>query len=94
MKLFPKIQYQSIFSALGFHITSWLYNFCHAFRGNWDTDYSVWDSEILKRRRKKRFSIGGFSLLGLRNFTHTYVHSRNDMHSTLPAPCVETSLRF
>lgn len=50
MKLFPKIEYQSIFAAFGSSIASWLYNLCEAFRGNWYTDNSIWVLEILKKK--------------------------------------------
>ena len=62
MKLFPKIEYQSIFAAFGSSIASWLYNLCEAFRGNWYTDNSIWVLEILKK--KKRFSLSGFFTAG------------------------------
>lgn len=58
MKLFPKIEYQSIFSAFGSSTASWLYNLCEAFRGNLYTDNSIWVLEIVKE--KKRFSLSGF----------------------------------
>ena len=63
MKLFPKIEYQSIFSAFGSSNASWLYNLCEAFRGNLYTDNSIWVLEILKKK-KKRFSLSGFFAAG------------------------------
>ena len=63
MKLFPKIEYQSIFSAFGSSTASWLYNLCEAFRGNLYTDNSIWVLEILKKK-KKRFSLSGFFAAG------------------------------
>ena len=56
MKLFPKIEYQSIFSAFGSSTASWLYNLCEAFRGNLYTDNSIWVLEILKKKKKKILS--------------------------------------
>ena len=65
MKLFPKIEYQSIFSAFGSSTASWLYNLCEAFRGNLYTDNSIWVLEILKKKKKKkRFSLSGFFAAG------------------------------
>ena len=51
MKLFPKIEYQSIFSAFGSSTASWLYNLCEAFRGNLYTDNSIWVLEIVKEKK-------------------------------------------
>ena len=72
MKLFPKIEYQSIFSAFGSSTVSWLYNLCGAFRGNLYTDNSIWVLEIIK---KKKILSGFFLLPGLSNFIHFHIHS-------------------
>ena len=61
MKLFPKIEYQSIFSAFGSSTASWLYNLCEAFRGNLYTDNSIWVLEILKKKKKRFYPIGFFA---------------------------------
>lgn len=55
MKPFPKIQYQSILSTLESDIASWLYNLCHALRGNSYMDYSIWVSEIFFKKEREEF---------------------------------------